>query len=87
MPNTKADLGRIRLNWERARGVLMWPDYGDELLAIAERLLRERDALREGIEDIADRLYGWTDHDGIGPEDALRGLLTPNETNTEGENR
>lgn len=41
----------------------------------AAALLMEVERLREGIEDIANRLDGWTDHDGIGPREALLDLL------------
>lgn len=35
----------------------------------------ENERLKEGIEDIAGRLDGWTDHDGVGPAEALLALI------------
>ncbi len=38
-------------------------------------LTDENERLREGIEDIANRVDDWTDHDGIGPREALLALI------------
>jgi hypothetical protein len=46
----------------------------------AAALLAEVTRLREGIEDIAGRLDGWTDHDGIGPKEALLALIAPKDS-------
>ncbi len=38
-------------------------------------LIGANERLKEGIEDIANRVDDWTDHDGIGPREALLALI------------
>ena len=45
MPNTRADLERLKHHWEHDHGA--WePEHGDEMIALCERLLEQRDNLR-----------------------------------------
>jgi hypothetical protein len=97
MPNTKADLARLKL---RMVTELPSTEEADELLALCERLLGERDEAREDRTTLliaADNaLEKWVNGNSYAAEMLIlermsgnirRRLLTPNETNKEGENR
>ena len=93
MPNTRADLERLRHHWEHDHGA--WePEHGDEMIALCERLLEQRDdfavaltMLKERIEALAARSQRFADFHGIMAAAAphqLCALLNPGRSNEDG---